>query len=115
MVGVGVRAPVAPCLKVVGLSGGECVAGVPAGRAKSAALGQARRCERGAKASTRSSTRAMQAKGPKISKASGGRPSAYQRGVPEGGARRIRGPFPWALLRFVLGFPYSKTDEEKLI
>ena len=34
-------------------------------------------------------------------------------GFPRGG-RRIRGPFPSALLRFVPGFPYSKMDEEKL-
>ena len=87
------RAPIAPCLKVVGLSGGECVAGVPAGRAKSAALGQARRCERGAKASTRSSTHAMLARGSKISKASGGRPSAYQRGFPRGGGAEFGGHF----------------------
>ena len=114
MVGIGVRAPITPCPELVGLSGGECVAGVPAGRAKSAALGQARRCERGAEASTRSSTRAVQAKGPKISEASGGGPSAYQRGFSRGGDAEFGGHFlgPFGLRG---GLNASNLLEEKLI
>ena len=112
--GIGVRAPIAPWPEVVGLPGGECGVGAPAARAKSAALGQARRRERGAKGSTHSSTHAMLAKGRQISKASGGGPSAYQREFPRGGRAEFGGHFlgPFG---FRGGFGVSDLLEEKLI
>ena len=103
-----------PLFKPAGPAGGQLGDGAPAARTKSAALGEAGRGGRGAKASTRSSTRAMQAKGPKISKASGGEPAAYRRGFPRGEGAELGGNFlgPFG---FRGGFGVSDLLEEKLI
>ena len=69
---------------------------------------------KGAQASARSSAHAILVKGLRISKASGGGPSAYQRGFPRGGGAEFGGPFlgPFG---FRGGLSASDLLEEELI